>query len=539
LLLLTTATVAQADWAVFRSVPIEVVSNGGDKTVRQVLATLDQEKWLAARLLGRTDLPPLWPLRIVVVNKDRGVEIYRTPNLTLRRDAYTAGMIEGDAVPRQWLEDFAHILLNDNIGPLPASIENGLIEVLANITVVENKITIRPPTEQTRRTRDWARMHMLAADGGSRVRVFFQNLQQSAPIDTAFRNSFGKSEKEMEADLDRYIAAADFAPINISGKPINPDRDFRARAVFPETGPMALADLLTAEEQRKAFQSILNTGSKEPDALEGAGLYAEATQADSKNARAWAAYAETLTEPAKSWDAYQRAAQLNARWEEPHLRLAALEKTAERRIPHIKKAIQLAPRRWNLWLKLADTQLEAGDFAAATESWKLAEIAAPDPAEKIKIAALREQYEQKRSDQAEADRRRIIEEKERELAKLKEAMMTSIRAAETKANAGATLDPNQKPVEWWDDKRKLTSAEGTLERIDCLSGQMRLAIRTAPNKLTQYLIVDPTKIMIEGGGERTLTCGPQRPVKKLKIEFEAKANTKLATVGEVAIIAFR
>ena len=182
-LLLASAALAQADWAIYRSGPLEVISNADDKTVRLVLATLDQEKWLAGQFLAKPDIAPLWPVRIVVVKKERGAEVYRTPRVELRRDSYGAGLVEGDPLPREWQTDFARILLNDAIGPLPPSIENGLVELLSNVQAAANRITIQVPPAP-RRTRNWARIHMLASDGGVRMRVFLQNLQQSAPIDT-------------------------------------------------------------------------------------------------------------------------------------------------------------------------------------------------------------------------------------------------------------------------------------------------------------------------------------------------------------------
>jgi hypothetical protein len=77
-----------------------------------------------------------------------------------------------------------------------------------------------------------------------------------------------------------------------------------------------------------------------------------------------------------------------------------------------------------------------------------------------------------------------------------------------------------------------------LERVDCLKGPARLALRTADGKLVQVLIADPGKVMFTGGGDITLGCGPQKPPRRLKIEYVAKPDAKLATIGEAALIEF-
>jgi hypothetical protein len=54
----------------------------------------------------------------------------------------------------------------------------------------------------------------------------------------------------------------------------------------------------------------------------------------------------------------------------------------------------------------------------------------------------------------------------------------------------------------------------------------------------KLLITDPGKIAISGGGERTLGCGAQKP-RRVVIEYFPKANSRLATAGEVATIEFQ
>jgi hypothetical protein len=74
--------------------------------------------------------------------------------------------------------------------------------------------------------------------------------------------------------------------------------------------------------------------------------------------------------------------------------------------------------------------------------------------------------------------------------------------------------------------------------VDCLKGQARLDIRDSTGKLSQLLVVDPQKIVIMGGGEQSLGCGPQKPPKRLKVDYAPKSNPKLGTIGEAGFIEF-
>jgi hypothetical protein len=539
LLLALTSPIGAVDWAAYRAEPLEVISSAGEKDARQVLATFDQIRWLTTKLLGRDELMPLWPVRLIVLHRSRTNDPYRTPRLTVRRDAYTAGLTAGEPVPQQLLADFVRLLLRDDTSQLPASVENGLVAALSNVEVDATRITVKPSVKPDI---DWARIRRFALDPEyfGRARVFFANLQSDSGLDTAYRNSFGKSAAEAEALIKQYLAAGQFAPETIAGKPLNPDRDYRPRPTDAKRAQIFLADLLEGPAARKQYLAVVNAGVKDPDALEGAGMFAEAVAAESKSARAWLNHGLALKDPAKAREAFQRAAQLNPRWPEPHLRLAALEPTPNRQYPYIKKAADLDPRDTALWEKLAETQLAAKDFEGAGASWRMAARTASTEAERERLERRRRDFEQRRIDLQIAERRRQEEEKQQELERLKQEALANIRAAEQRAGAGAgPADPNRKVVEWWEGPRPAGSATGMIERVDCLRGQLRLALRGSANAIVQYLIPDPANIVLSGGGELTLPCGPQKPPRRAKIDFHPRKDAKLATAGDVAMIEFQ
>jgi hypothetical protein len=73
--------------------------------------------------------------------------------------------------------------------------------------------------------------------------------------------------------------------------------------------------------------------------------------------------------------------------------------------------------------------------------------------------------------------------------------------------------------------------------VDCLAKQARLVIEGPERKLTRLLVADPAKIFI-AGGEKSLSCGPQKPARRIRVEYFAKPDPTLGTAGQVAAIEF-
>jgi hypothetical protein len=540
LTLFLAASLPAADWVYFRSGPVEVWTNGDDEPARRLLAHFDQVRWLLAKTLGRPEVTPLWPVRIMVAKPDKTSARYRTTSLRLSRDAYTAGLNSKDPIPAQWTADLLRALIRDDVKPLPSSYENGLVAAMSTMRVEMSRITAgEPPAAADQRNKDWARMHLLALDPNysGRVRVFFAVLQQGAPVDSAARNAFDKSEAELEQLVDAYFAAGRFETFPISGKALNPERDYRSYPAHPARAELLLADLLSGAEAQAAYRALLNTRPT-AEAFEGAGMLAEAVAKESESARCWYRYALEEKDLQKSRAALRKAMELNPRWAEPHARWAAGETDPVRRSIVYKKAAELDPRSTPYWIAVAEAQQDAKDFAAANQSWRMAERSASDPTERAAIERRRLEFEQNKLDLEAAERRRQAEEKRRELEELKQKALADIRAAEARANAGGKLDPSRKVVEWWDGPAGVPVA-GKLERVDCLNGPARLVVRDAKGRLTQYKVNDPTKVAISGAGQLTLSCGPQRPARAVKLQFEARPDPVLATAGNVLTIEFQ
>ncbi|MFN7921251.1 MAG: hypothetical protein U0Q16_14215 [Bryobacteraceae bacterium] len=108
---------------------------------------------------------------------------------------------------------------------------------------------------------------------------------------------------------------------------------------------------------------------------------------------------------------------------------------------------------------------------------------------------------------------------------MKNEALLAVRRAEMKANEkNAPANPERKVVEWWDGPKAAQTVTGTLERIDCVrNGPAKWVVKEGA-KLHSFVVADPSKVAILGSGELTFGCGPQRPVRKVKVEAGAKGE---------------
>ncbi len=91
----------------------------------------------------------------------------------------------------------------------------------------------------------------------------------------------------------------------------------------------------------------------------------------------------------------------------------------------------------------------------------------------------------------------------------------------------------------WNNPEGDSRLDGVLEHVDCLGTQARL--RVAANGRRYSLAVrEPGKIPIRNTGAVTFEfgCGPQKP-RRIEIEYVAKADPAMGTIGDVTALGFR
>lgn len=495
-----------AGWTLFRTAHIDLVTDADGKPAREALARLEQLRHLVARLAGKPEVEPRWPLRILLFKPGRNAAAQPTPTLSLAADAWRGAWPAGEPLPAAWMEAWARELWESNTPPMEPRYEAALIALFSTLDARATRISLGAPPPVEARTQEWALFHMLAANPETqgRFRILLANLQQSAALDIAMKNAYDAEGAKLLAAAPAHLASGQFAAAEWSGAPLNPERDFRAR----DYDAARAAQFLKAPAGAESAMDLYERALKEPDAQAAEKLLLQASE-------------------------------LNPRWAEPHARIAAITAGLGHKIGRMKKALSLDPRRLEWWRSLADWQWQARLYADAQQSWRHAERLAADPELKARIAARGQELARQRIDLETADRLRAEEEKRAELEKLRQEALARIREAENRANA--QLNPGAQPakvVDWWDGPRPSAKVSGLLERMECLKQGARLHIRDGEGKVTVLHISDPSKIVLSGSGEMDLQCGPQKPARRVMIEYSPKPDARLGTAGEAAFIEF-
>lgn len=511
----------------FQAGPFQVMSSAGERSGRETLAQLEQLRWALGTVLGKPELKTVWPVRVVLRKAGQG---WGPIPPKLSRDAYVGGLVANAPIPRLWLRECARIVMESSGGRMPAGIESGLADFYSTQELSGVLITAGRPLPEGERNLNWARIHLLSVppEYYGKLRVLLHNLQQGADAEPGFRNAFGKTPAQIDKEAAAYLAAGNFATIEISGRPLNPQRDLRAQPVSAPAPEIALADLAPS---RAAYEAILKAYPKTAAALEGLGLWARAIEADSKNARV---YVESARQSGDRTPLV-KAIELNPAWAEPHLLLGQREKN----IQELKTAAALEPRNARYWQALAQESLAQNQFPEAAKAWASAERASVDETERAQIREARRAIEQQRLEYEAAERRRAAAEAAKAIERAKAAALAEVRAAEARANRNDPTSWAGRKVEpWWEGELPSGKLRGRLTQVDCRGAAVRFVIQGADGKLTRLVVRDPKKVVVLSGGQLDFTCGAQRKPRTVSIEYFPKHDAKLATAGEVATIEF-
>lgn len=539
LLLLPLAAFADDRWLDIRSGPFQVLTNAGDRPGREVLNQLEQVRDTVGTALGKPDLTTLWPIRILVLKSGQPAP------LTLTRDTYTGALVANSPTPRELLRECVRILIDSNARRMPPGIESGMADFYSTAQVNGTRITLGQPPPPAQRTLDWARMHLIGVDPAyfGKLRVLLYNLQHGADPEPAFRNAFSKTPAEIDKQAAAYLAAGNFQTVTIGGRPLDPRSDFTPQPAPPPLPQIALADLkptpaayqalLLAAAPAVAREGLAFLALREHHLEEARKEFAAATQAGSTSARCWLEFARLTRDKARP--ALEKAAALNPAWAEPHVLLAAIESNPSKKLQELKTAAQLEPRNAARWRALAEFNLAHNRYPEAAKAWTAAEAASVDDAERARIHEARLSIEQQRLDFEAAERKRQEAERQRDLQRVKDAAMAEIRAAEARANRGQPPPPpDRKIVNMFDGPAPSGKTRGRLTRIDCIGRLMRLVIEADDGSSTRLLIRDLSKVIVMG--DVALTCGPQKTIRTVTVEYFPKPDPKLTTTGEVATI---
>lgn len=455
--------------------PFEVYTDRDQGKARETLNQLEQLRWAFSYFTGKSEPKSTFPIRIVRAGQAT------SPRLEAVSDGWRGYLGPKDGLDREWSAQIVRLLIEGNLGRMSQAIEDGLVAVLSTAEVSGTHLILgQPPVEQNL---DWARMHLLMTrdEYRGRVRVYIANLEKGVDLDVASRNSLGKSSARIDEEAKAHLAAKVVPTFDLSGKPLNANRDFTPRVPDEEVMRRVLAEKSHPETAMGRFDAGDVTA----------------------------------------------AMKIQPEWGAPYREAARKETEAGRKAGLLKKAAELSPRDFGLWVEFAELMTEYERWVDADKAWAQALRAAATTEQRETIQARRRDLTDKRLEAEENARREAKLAEEREIQRLKNEAIASIQAAERKANEGKSLDPAAKVHEWWDGPQPEAKLTGTLVRVDCRGGRFSLAIQ-AQGKMVTLAVSDPKALVVTGGDNATLGCGVQKPARPVEIEYFEK--TKQAAV---------
>jgi hypothetical protein len=514
--------------------PFVVDSDGDPAAARETLTQLEQLRWVLGNLLESKDLPSLWPIRILLTKQAPA-----STDFVWENSEYVYVQAPGAKPP---LDKVAGILLDANTPRLPAEVESGIRQLFGTLEAHGSHVTWGSSPKEP--DLGWARLHLFAtkAEYSGRFHIFVTTVAESTTIRVAETNAFGKDSAEIEKEAAADLASHNWQTVPVSGRPLDPRRDFGQHSLEGTIADVYLAGLQPDRKAAEAADKAAIEGGKRGAAVgyEGLAVLAKATNQDpmpylqqaidagSLSANVFLMAAESGM-PADAVPMLKKAALLNPRWAEPVLRQAELSSDPARKEELLKQAAKLDPRSAKIWQELAQTQLANNHFTAAQGSWLQAENAAATSAEREGIHQKRLDFEEKRLDLAEEQRKQEREAAHRDDQRAQDAETARIRAAEEKANQAIDTEAGgSRPTKveaWWDDKSG-RHMEGTLKQVDCLAGTKRLWFMSLDGKLLALSAQ-------QGDDLARLGCGVLKPAARVAVTYSPHPDKNTGTAGEV------
>src|SRR5580704_1271703 len=163
---LLTSTVFAADWTEYRMGPFRVISNAGDRPARERLTEMEQSRHVLAGMLGKPDLPTVWPIVLVLFpnQKEYGPHALQQPFVpggSSDLSAWTADTPQ----PLDWRREIVRRLIADNAGLLSGVTVTALEDLFSTIDVNATRVKLGAPLPAGAlppdRLREWAKIQLL------------------------------------------------------------------------------------------------------------------------------------------------------------------------------------------------------------------------------------------------------------------------------------------------------------------------------------------------------------------------------------------
>jgi hypothetical protein len=534
---------AKDHWTELNIGPFYVDTDSDTGAARDALTQLEQLRWVLGGLLESKDLHSVWPLRVVLSNSAKTNPTTSGTEFVLQNAQYVLLTAPGSHLP---LGQVAAILLEANTPRMPADVESGLQQLFDTLEARGSRVSWGGAPAHADLA--WARVQLLATkfEYGTSFHIFLNALKGGSTLRAAERNALGKDPDLLEKEASANLAKGAWEAVSVSGRPLDPKRDFGEHAVDGTIAGVYVADSQLSVDPKASeapYKAAVEAGGAVAAlGYEGLAQVAKLKKDDPKPFLENAIHAGSKSPPiylaaaidldaAEALPLLKKAAQLNPLWAEPVFRQAQFASGLVEKEALIKRATELDPRISQYWIELAQVQTENGHATIAQGSWLRAEDSARNEAERERIHQLRMDSEQHRLDAADAERRR-----EREAAHLadqhaQEAQADRIHTAEEKANQAldtAAGAPTPDQVVPWSSMVPKKKIQGVLVQVDCLRTGARLGVKGRAGQILELFLKDAAPL--------NLACGTQHSPRRVSISYLAQPDDARHTAGDITEI---
>ncbi len=566
---------AQQAWVKATTTNFEVYTTAGEPKAREAALYFEHVNSFLVKALGTTRSGE-GRVRVIVFQSAREYKPYQPGEGRL---AYAGGGPSTDQIVMQGMSpdqyfiavhEYVHILLKP-FKNTPAWFNEGLAQVYQTLRPAGGKIIVGDPVpgaleflEQAKwldletlfavdhnspyytgdnrqagifYTESWLLTHMLFA--GRKYGAGFTELKRQilagTPAEEAFQSAFGEKTWHVYSDLRRYAEDGEYRGHTFDVAIDQPVEKPEIKPVPPLESDLILANLLTeigkTDEARQALTKLAEQNPANPEIHEALGIAAWRKQ-DKEEARAQ----------------FGKAVELGSKNARVYHAYSALESQAgearERQIELLRKAVDLDPDFQEARLSLGYLLASAKDYAGALAQFEHAKEGDPENAFQFFREFAYACYRTGDKERARANAKRALSAAQGQDQKASAEQLMALIEGPSPDAALPDLESAQRPTlrrapgtRAAAGRHTRAMIEGTFDRIDCQGTTARMRV-TAEGRVVRLLIDKPKSIEVRGGlsGAFTVTCGPQQPPRRVRIEYEPRVDKEAGTIGLLRVV---
>jgi tetratricopeptide (TPR) repeat protein len=504
------ASLCHADWLRLESPGIELFTDAGEKSGRQLASRFEQVRGIF-RQAGISDEPVR--VRVFAFASQRDFHRYRADSdgfFQSGPDRDYIALYSGPDAGRVAFHEYVHLVLNHSAVPLPRWFDEGMAEFYSTAQVEHDQLRVGEPIAshiallsqgQWLNAADlsgrahgglyyaesWALVHMLnlAPKWRDGMPQFALMLAQEKPAEEAFHEAFGSTLEDALKVLPAYLRSLRPATIPAALDALEEVRLHRLKA---GEAAVALSGLALSVNQPALAKTLLDRMPESPE-IEGA--------------RGAVALAENRREDARRH--FDRAIAMGSRDAELYFEYASLDHDGEMGL--LRKALDIDPEFADALYLLGVRATDDGNYAAAVEHLRAATRVRPSRSTYWHALG----YAQAKAGQrtgAILSARRAVATAETDQEENMARALAGLPAepSEPRVNRPAVTTPPS-----WEPKKGDARIEGTLTRFDCDSAPPRLQITDSTGFTITLVLQHPSEIELANAPQSSLqlSCGSQ------------------------------